>query len=107
MKTITKEELKVKLDNKDDFKLVMTLGEFHFMAKRIPGSINIKDVKSAIAKLSKDEEIVVYCSDELCVASRIAYNLLVSKGFTNVKRYSGGISEWEKAGYPLEGEMVE
>ncbi|OLS26134.1 MAG: Thiosulfate sulfurtransferase GlpE [Candidatus Heimdallarchaeota archaeon LC_2] len=107
MKTINKEELKAKLDSKHDFKLVMTLGAFHFMAKRIPGSTFLENPETAMSKLKKDAEIVVYCSDVLCVASQIAYNKLVSQGFTNVKRYSGGIVEWEEAGYPLEGEMVQ
>ena len=54
----------------------------------------------------KDDEIVVYCSDEACVASRAAYQLLVNRGYKNVRRYAGGLSAWEDAGYPLEGEMV-
>ncbi len=107
MEIITKEELKSKLDNKHEFKLIMTLGAFHFMAKRIPGSVFYDKPEVFVSKLQKNEEIVVYCTDELCVASQIAYNILVSNGFTNVKRYSGGLNEWEKAGYPLEGEMVD
>jgi rhodanese-related sulfurtransferase len=49
---------------------------------------------------------VIYCSDEACVASQAAYRLLVDRGFENVRRYAGGLSDWEDAGYPLEGEMV-
>lgn len=107
METITKEDLKTKLDKNHNFKLIMTLGAFHFMAKRIPGSIFFDNPEAMTSKLLKDEEIVVYCTEELCVASQIAYRILVSKGFTNVKRYSGGIKEWEASGYPLEGEMVD
>ena len=39
--TISREELREKLERGDDFKLVMALGEWHFRAKRIPGSVNI------------------------------------------------------------------
>ena len=53
MKTITKEELKAKLDAKHDFKLVMTLGAFHFMAKRIPGSTFLENPETAMAWIFK------------------------------------------------------
>ena len=43
MNIIDREELKAKLDRGDDFKLVMTLGEWAFEAQHIPGSINITD----------------------------------------------------------------
>ena len=56
--------------------------------------------------LSPDDEIVVYCSHEGCAASKYAYHLLESKGYGNVRRYSGGIDEWEESGLPLEGEWV-
>ena len=36
MKLITRDELKKKIDNKDDFKLAMTLGTWQFKAKHIP-----------------------------------------------------------------------
>ena len=57
--------------------------------------------------LSPDDEIVVYCSSEACVASISAYNIPTLKGFKNVRRYAGGLLDWENAGYPLEGEMVD
>jgi rhodanese-related sulfurtransferase len=106
MKTISREELQAKLERGDDFKLVMTLGEWAFQAKHIPGSINIARIQEAEKLLQKDEEIVVYCSDPTCISSQAAYRILVSKGFTNVRRYSGGLTDWEAAGLPLEGEEV-
>lgn len=106
MKTISREELKAKLDRGDDFKLVMTLGEWAYQAKHIPGSININRPQDAETMLQKDEEIVVYCSDPTCISSQAAYHIMVSKGFTNVRRYSGGLADWEAAGLPLEGSLV-
>ena len=35
------------------------------------------------------------------------YRELVRRGYENVRRYSGGLLEWEDAGLPLEGTMVE
>jgi rhodanese-related sulfurtransferase len=31
---------------------------------------------------------------------------LTHMGYSKVRRYSGGIAEWEEAGYPLEGNFV-
>lgn len=41
------------------------------------------------------------------MASITAYNFLVKAGCTNIKRFAGGIEEWENAGYPLEGNSVD
>jgi rhodanese-related sulfurtransferase len=41
-----------------------------------------------------------------CVASKIAYRALREAGFSNVRHYAGGLSDWQDAGYPLEGDRV-
>ena len=107
METISKEELKEKLDRGDDFKLVMVLGEWHYRAKRIPGSLHIDSPEKGLEELSPDDEIVVYCSNEACAGSQFAYRILKDAGYENVRRFSGGLLEWEDAGYPMEGEMVD
>ena len=106
MELISREELKEKLDRKDDFKLVMVLGEWQFRAMRIPGSLNISAPEIAHKLLDLDDEIVVYCSNPACAARVTAYNQLTAHGYKNVRRYAGGISDWEDSGYPVEGEMV-
>ncbi len=105
MKTISREELKEKLDRKDNFKLVMTLGQTAFMMGHIAGSINISSLEQAQGLVFPEDEIVVYCHDENCPASKSAYQMLVSHGFANVRRYAGGIREWQEAGYPLETDV--
>jgi len=106
MRLISKKALKKKIDNKDDFKLVLTLSEWQFEAKRIPGSINVHSPALARKLLNKKDEIVVYCTNPLCPASRVAYYKFTNLGFDNIRRYAGGLEEWEEAGYPLEGDMV-
>ena len=106
MKLIDREELKEKLDRGDNFKLVMVLGDSGFRAKHIPGSLNVPAPEVAAAKLDPDDEIVVYCSGDECPASRYAFQILTERGYKNIRRYAGGIADWEEAGYPLEGEMV-
>ena len=107
MHEINSDELKAKIDRGDNFRLVMTLGELAFQGKHIPGSIDIHDPESLLAELDPEQDIVVYCSDKLCPASMMAYHLLETRGYKHVRRFSGGLTEWEAAGLPLEGELVE
>ena len=99
-------ELKAKIDRKDPFQLVMAMDEWHYEACRIPGSILLSDKRQAERVLRKDREIVVYCSDDACFASRAVADFLERSGYRNVLHYAGGLHDWMKAGYPLEGTMV-
>ena len=103
IETISREDLKQKIDRGDDFKLVMALHEWAYKAKHIPGSLNFPTVEDAMNALDKDDEIVVYCSNVACVGSQYAYRSLVEAGYTNVRRYAGGLTDWDDAGYPFEG----
>jgi rhodanese-related sulfurtransferase len=107
MKLISRDELRAKLDRGEEVKLVMALGPWAFRAKHIPGSIHFDSPEDAFEALSRDDEIVVYCSNPNCVASIAAYHQLKNRGYQNVRRYAGGLEDWEAAGFPLEGEMVE
>src|SRR6266705_2334714 len=107
IKLISHDELKRKLERKDQFKLVMALGAWEYRAKHIPGSLHFLTPEEALASLAQDDEIVVYCSSNACIASVLAYKYLVHHGYKHVRRYAGGILDWEESGYPLEGEMVE
>ena len=106
MNLISRDELKDKLDAGDEFKLVMVLSEWAFRAKHIPGSMNIDNPAKATEMLDPADEIVVYCSDPICPASKYAYHLLTTGGYENVRRYAGGITDWEENGLPLEGEWA-
>jgi rhodanese-related sulfurtransferase len=106
IKLISRDELKEKLDRRDDFKLVMTYHEWAYRAMHIPGSINIYTKEDALAVLDPSDEIVVYCTNVRCQASAKAVRILVSHGFKNVRRYAGGLQDWEQAGYPLEGDQT-
>ena len=56
--------------------------------------------------LNADDDIVIYCSNPVCIASTVGYHLLTRMGYTNVRRYAGGIADCEEAGYTLEGNFV-
>jgi rhodanese-related sulfurtransferase len=107
MQIITHEELKQKLDRGDDFKLVMTMHEIYFQKAHIPGSLNIFQLEDALTLLHPEDEIVVYCVDEQCIASITAYHILDQHGYQQVRRFAGGLSVWAQAGYPLNGETGE
>jgi rhodanese-related sulfurtransferase len=104
IKTIEREDLKAKLDRGDDIKLIMAMHEWGYRVAHIPGSLHYNTVEDAEGDLDTDDEIVVYCTDPACVASQFAYQWLVEAGYTNVRRYAGGLSDWAAAGYELEGE---
>ena len=107
MNLITREELKNRIDSGDQFKLVMVLSEWAYRAKHIPGSLNIDNPSQATELLDPADDIVVYCSDPACPASKFAYHQLVQAGYKNVRRYEGGITDWEENGLPLEGDWAE
>jgi rhodanese-related sulfurtransferase len=105
IKLISRDELKEKLDRGDDFKLVMTYHEWAFRTMHIPGSINIFTKEQAVEMLDPSDEVVVYCTNVKCQASAKAFFILTKFGFKNVRRYEGGLQDWEQAGYPLEGDQ--
>lgn len=105
--TIGREELKDKLDRRDPVKLVMALSRWAFDAKHIPGSLHFDDPEDLYSAFDKDDEIVVYCSTVDCLSSVAMYRALVERGYTNVRRYAGGLIDWEDAGLPLEGHFIE
>ena len=63
--TVSRDELKQKIDRGDDFVLVETLPEFMYNQRHLPGAINLppNDVQRRAAEVlpEKDAEIVVYC----------------------------------------------
>ncbi|MEE9237088.1 MAG: rhodanese-like domain-containing protein [Thermoplasmata archaeon] len=105
--TISREELKARIDRGDNFKLVMTMNQWHFEAEHIPGSVWIADQGRAAELLDPTDEIVCYCSDRACSASIRAATLLEKAGYKHVWHYDGGLDEWKEAGYPVEGASVE
>ena len=79
MNLIDREELKERLDNRDDIKLVMVLSEWAYHAKHIPGSLHFATTVEALKALDPDEEIVLYDSNPRCPASRIACRFLQAR----------------------------
>lgn len=106
VRTIGRDELLAKIERGDRFRLVMALNEWAFRAKHIPGSEHFSTEGEVLSALRPEEEIVVYCTSPECHSSVALYMALVDAGYKNVRRYSGGLTEWEAAGLPLEGDWV-
>lgn len=105
-KAISREHLKERLDQNEQFVLVNVLDPESFDRARIPGSINVPvaEISERATELwpSMETDIVVYCSSYACDASPRAAKLLDAMGYANVAEYKGGLTEWQDAGYTIE-----
>jgi rhodanese-related sulfurtransferase len=104
--TITRDELKSKLDRGESLVLVEALPEKYFNDAHLPGAINIPhDAVEALAPTllpEKGAQIVVYCANAPCKNSGIAAARLAELGYINVRDYHEGKADWIAAGYPVE-----
>ena len=118
MKEISCKELKEKIDRKDIYKLVNCLSKEKFEMMHIPGSLNFPITPENFADITRlqkelssffalEDEIVVYCTDLVCQASIFIYNQLDNLGYKKIRRFSGGLQEWEADGYKFVGTSVE
>jgi hypothetical protein len=54
-----------------------------------------------------DDEIIVYSTNQHRQDTAAAFHALKAHGYRNVCCYSGGLADWEDAGYPVEGDSVD
>jgi len=108
--TIEAEELRDRLTSDTDRPvLVNALAREAFEEQRIPGSVSIPAsdaLRLAPDVLARDQAVVVYCASRSCTASPTLAQKLVDIGFADVSDFEGGVEEWERAGFPLEGARV-
>lgn len=107
--TIDAGTLRERLASDDRPVLVNALAREAFDEARIPGSISIPAgdaLRVAPDVLAQDQPIVVYCSSWSCTASPTLAQKLVDIGFSEVTDFEGGVEEWERAGYRMQGRRV-
>jgi rhodanese-related sulfurtransferase len=106
MPTITKEELKAKIERGERIRLVDVRDTPDYEREHIVGAEHMliaeMSREKAEAVFDKGELIVTYSLDRDCPAKRIAAQRLFEYGFTNVLAYEGSWKEWRAAGYPTE-----
>ena len=106
MKTISAQELKKKIDDKEDFVLVDVLSKESFEGKHVPSSKNIlvSEIEDRAEEELPDKNklVVVYCSNTACTASPSAAAKLEEMGYTNVVDFESGLTGWQEAGFEFE-----
>jgi len=95
------------------FILIDTLINDHFKAIHLPGArhacvfeVNVLDQIAAITT-DKHARLVLYGASEKSMDAAVAAEKLEREGFDNLYTLDGGISSWQAAGYPAEGESVD
>jgi rhodanese-related sulfurtransferase len=103
LQTITKEQLLQKINAKEPVQVVNVLEPAGYHMGFIAGSKKIPytQLEQRLGELDKNKEVVTYCANTTCSASRNAAELLSGKGY-RVRAYEGGINEWKAAGLPVE-----
>lgn len=87
--------------------LINVLSEESYVAKHIPGSINIPleniDMIESVVP-DKEADIVLYCANADCKASPTAAEKILDMGYSNVWDFEDGLAGWKQAGYVLHGQ---
>lgn len=94
-------ELYDKIQRRDIFLLVMAMDEPRFEKAHIEGSVSWDSLVATIEQTDPNAELVIYCTGPDCVASKLRAAALVARGFSNVRRFAGGLTEWTEAGLPI------
>ena len=107
VKVISKDALNATMKAGKPFQLLNVLDSQYYNLGIIKGSLKIPlaELEKRSAELDKFKDIVTYCADASCSASRKAAELLAAKGF-KVSAYEGGIKEWVAAQLPVEAAAV-
>ena len=82
-------------------------GDGKFEKAHIEGAVDFgfdDVVEQATASIPElDSPVVVYCTDAECLGAEFVGTQLVEAGYTDVKRFAGGIERWAAAGKPTVG----
>ena len=93
---ITVEDLKARLDRKENFVLVDVREPFEWDIARIPGAILIPlgELPSRLSELNPTDELVIQCKSGGRSANAVQF--LQAQGFSKVSNLTGGILAWSE-----------
>lgn len=95
--------MKIK-NSSDKYKLLDVLSSDSYNKGHIDGALSfpVNEINKATAgsRLSKSDDIIVYCGSFQCSASTEAAKKLSALGY-NVLDYKGGLKEWQEKGNQL------
>jgi len=93
MQEITVQELKEKIDNKEDFQLIDVREDFEYETSNLGGVlIPLGGILIETDKIAADKPVVVMCRSGKRSAAAIMQ--LEQQGFTNLANLKGGILAW-------------
>lgn len=100
IRTVSTQELQRELDRDSGLHVLNVQTDRFFTGELIPGSrrIPLNHIERGTKHLSKDAEIVTYCSGPACSQSIEAARALRLLGFANVRAYKCGLEGWKTAG---------
>ncbi len=106
LECIDKDELLKRMNEKKNFVLVDIVGKYDGNRYRIKGARTIPypEVIDRRKELLPFEEIIIYCKNKDCKASKKVALGLKLLNVPNVKVYEGGIDEWLENNLPVEEE---
>ncbi len=97
------DEIKARLDRKDNFILVDVREESEYAKDHLPGAIHIgkgvieRDIETKVPDFNAP--LVLYCGGGF--RSALAADNLQKMGYTNVLSMDGGIRDWRERKFPL------
>ena len=96
-------------EKKTNFYLVNVLEKELFDDAHIPGSINVpfQELIKQANGWDRNAEIILYCSNTMCLASGEGVKQLKALGFKNVRAYEEGIAGWFQDGNSVIGSREE
>ena len=103
VKVMTKDALNEKIAKGEKFQLLNVLDPQYYNLGIIKGSkkIPLAELDKRLAELDKAQDVVTYCANTSCSASRKPAEMLADKGF-KASAYEGGIEEWTAAKLPVD-----
>ncbi|MET3112708.1 rhodanese-related sulfurtransferase [Pedobacter sp. CG_S7] len=97
MKEVTVQELKQKIDNKEDFQLIDVRETFEYETSNLEGeNIPLGGLLIEADKILRDKPVIVQCRSGKRSAAAIM-QLEQMHGFTNLYNLKGGIIAWQEA----------
>lgn len=106
IQTISKEELREKIEKDEPFHLVDVRDTPDFEKEHIVGAVHLlipeMTPENLASRFPKNDVIITYSEDRSCPAKRIAAQKFYEAGFPRVFAYEGSWKEWKQAGYPVE-----
>lgn len=97
MKEISVQELKAKIDNKEDFQLIDVRETFEYEVSNLNGeNIPLGGILIEAEKVSKDKPVIIQCRSGKRSAAAVM-QLEAQYGHENLYNLKGGILAWQEA----------